>query len=185
VNIRNGRSAEHNSIGQCTRRALFCCYYIVACVITPLVALWPQGDPHPQTTAMIWAAQRGDVPSMDEILRGGVNVDSRDDAGITPLMAAARGGQLDAVRKLLAAGATIDMCATVHGTALMLAVTCGHHEIMRELIARGADVNSVTPTGQTALWYARLSEDHEAVRILTAAGAVAEGRAAAPGICLW
>src|SRR5262245_7558353 len=132
-------SPNNVSIAQRTKRALCCCYCMAACVIAPLAALWPQGDPHPQRTTMFEAAQRGNVAAMNDILRGGLNVDCRDETGLTPLMAAARGGQLEAVRKLLAAGARIDAYAPVFGTPLMIATANRHHEVMRELIARGAD----------------------------------------------
>jgi hypothetical protein len=167
-------------MARCTGRILFGCFYFVACAIVPLAALWPAGDPYSQVTAMFLAAQDGNDAAMDEILRGGLDVDCRDVTGITPLMAAARAGQLDAVRKLLAAGARINACAAVFGTPLMVAANCGRHDVLRELIERGADVNAIDPTGQTALWYARMTGDDEAVRILTAAGAVVEGHFTAP-----
>jgi ankyrin repeat protein len=145
-----------------------------------LLAIWPAGDAHPQTTAMFLAIQHGNLSATDEFLRGGVDVNSRDESGITPLMAAARGGHIDVVRRLLAAGARIDACVPVWGTPLMVAAVSGQHDVMRELVARGANVDAVSPTGQTALWIARMAGDEKAVRILTAAGAVAEGRCAVP-----
>jgi ankyrin repeat protein len=169
------QTQSHNIRIKCAGRTLFGCFYFVACVIAPLAVLWPAHDLQRQMTSMFAAAQHGNVVAIDEVLRGGLDVDCRDETGITPLMAAARAGQVDAVRKLLAAGARINACAAVWGTPLMLAASGGHHDVMRELIARGADVNAANPTGQTALWYARVAADDEAVRILIAAGAVAEG----------
>jgi ankyrin repeat protein len=168
------------SIRESATRGLRCCYYLAACAMVLLAALWPAGDPHPQATAMMMAAQRGNVAAMDELLRSGLDVDCRDEFGKTPLMAAASGGHLSAVRKLIAAGAWSDACCPGFGTPLMLAVQSGQHEVMHELIERGANVDAANATGQTALWYARMGDDDEAVRILTAAGGVAEGHSAAP-----
>jgi uncharacterized protein len=169
-------SSSSSSIAASTKRGPLGFGYLAACAVVPLVALWPSVDPHPQTTAFLTAAQRGDVAAIDEILQGGLDVDCRDEDGVTPLMAAARRGQLVAVHKLLAAGAGIDNCAPVLGTPLMFASSLGgHHDVMHKLIESGADVNAANAYGHTALWYARVSDDAEVVRILTAAGAVAEG----------
>ena len=178
MRLRNTRSTR--SITKRAKPVLLVFGYLVTWTIVPLVALWPAGDPHPQTTAMFLAVQRGDLAAIDETLRGGVDVDSHDDTGITLLMAAARAGHIDAVRKLLAAGARIDTCAPTFGTPLMVATISGRHDVMRELVDRGANVDAVSPTGQTALWYARICGDEEAARILIAGGAVAEGRSAVP-----
>ena len=173
-----GTQSTRSGIAGSAKRILLGFGYLVACATVPLVAIWPAGDPHPQTTAMILAADQGNVAAIDEILRDGLDVEARDDTGTTPLMAAARSGRIDAVRKLLAAGARIDACNPVTGTALMAATHSGYHDVMRELITRGANVDAASPTGQTALWWARIGGDEGAVRILIAAGARAEGPAA-------
>ena len=135
--------STRSSFSKSAERVLLVVGYLAAWATVPLVAIWPAGDPHPQTTAMIQAAQQGNVAAMDTVLRGGLDVDSRDDTGITPLMAAARTGHIDAVRKLLAAGARIDACAPASGTPLMAATNSGHHDVMRELIKRGANVDAI------------------------------------------
>jgi ankyrin repeat protein len=179
MRIPSSRSTR-SSITESAKRVLLFVCYLAAWVMVPLLAIWPAGDPHPEATAMFLAAQSGNVPAMNKILRGGLDVDCCDEMGTTPLMIAARIGHLGAVRKLLAAGASIDACAPVYGTPLMAAVMNGHHDVMRELIERGANVDAVNPTGQTALWHARSCSDEEAVRILIAAGAVAEGHSTVP-----
>jgi ankyrin repeat protein len=155
-------------------RCVFC--HLVILAMVPLLMLWPARNPLPP--AVFLAAEKGDLAAIDEALRRGEDVDSRDRVGATALMAAARGGRLDAVRKLLAAGAQIEACDDIWGRPLMVAVVHGQHEVMRELIKRGADVDAVSPTGQTALWYGRMGSDEKAVRILIAGGASAEGRSA-------
>ena len=172
--------STRSGITESAKRILLFFGYLAACATVPLVAIWPAGDPHPQTTAMIMAAHQGNVAAMDEILGRGLDVDSRDECGITPLMAAARTGHIGAVRKLLAAGARIDACAPVTGTPLMAATIGGNHDVMRELIERGANVDAANQTGQTALWWARVRDDKEAVWVLLAGAARAEGRAAVP-----
>ena len=157
-----------NSIAQSAEavRLIFC--HLVIWAMGPLLVLWLAGGTRP--TPLFVAAEEGDLAGIEEALRRGEDVDSRDRLGITPLIAAARCGELEAVRKLLAAGAQIDACADVFGTALMFAVIHGQHDVMRELVRHGADVDAVNPTGQTALWYARTGSNEEAVRILIAGG---------------
>jgi len=162
-------------INRSAKRVLLAIGYFGAWAVVPLVAIWPARDPHPQITTMFLAVQHGDLAAVDKALQGGLDVESRDDIGMTPLMAAARYGQLDVVRKLLAAGARIDASTPVFGTPLMAAVMNRHHAIMRELVKRGANADAVNASGQTALWYARMGSDEDAVRILIAGGAVAEG----------
>jgi ankyrin repeat protein len=178
MRILGTRSTHGSSFSGRAGRVLLALGHLVACVMVPLVAIWPAGDPNPRATAMFLAVQRGNVAAIDAALRDGLDVDSRDDTGVTPLAAAARGGHLEAVRRLLAVGAAMDASVPVVGTPLMVAAMNGHHDVMRELIDRGAKVNAAArPTGRTALWYARVNDDEDAVRLLIAAGAVAEGDA--------
>jgi hypothetical protein len=98
-------SSSSSSSTERAKRALLFFGYATAWAVVPLVAIWLPGDPDPQSTAMILAAHQGNVPAMEEALRGGLDVDSCDDTGITPLIAAARTGHVNAIRRLLAAGA--------------------------------------------------------------------------------
>jgi ankyrin repeat protein len=180
MRIYSARSTRSGLRESAERIVLVFCYF-AAWAVVPLMAFWPPGDSDPQATAMFQAAQRGNVAAIEKILRGGLDVNCRDETGITPLMAAARAGQLDAVLQLLDAGGSVNASANVSGTPLMMATASGQHAVMRELINHAADVNAVSSTGQTALWFARSSGDAATVRILTAAGAVAEGRCSMPG----
>src|SRR4051812_49099307 len=139
--VKSHSSPMCGSLGESATRGLRCSFCLVACSLVLLAALWPAGDPGPRPTAMVLAAGRGNVAAIDELLRGGVDVDYRDEYGVTPLMAAARAGQLGAVRTLLAAGARIDACGPQCGTPLMCAALFGHHEVLHVLIDGGAQVD--------------------------------------------
>jgi len=171
--------STRSSITKSAKRVLLVLCYLATWAVVPLVAVWRAGT-DPPAMALFLSVQTGNLAAIDEALRDGVHVDSRDVTGITPLMAAARAGHIDVMRKLLVSGASIDVCVPVFGTPLMVAATNRQHDVMRELVERGANVDAVNPTGQTALWIARTGGDEEAVRILTEAGAIAEGHCTAP-----
>ena len=62
------------------------------------------------------AATAGDVAGDRRLLAEGVDLDARDGAGRTPVMAATLARQTEAVRVLLAAGADVDIRTTASTT---------------------------------------------------------------------
>ena len=90
---------------------------------------------------MIWAdaVTRGDSDAVRDLLRRGVDVDTRDRHGQTALMLAAHAGHRDVVAVLVEHGAALDVTAKYGLSALMLAVVAGHPEVARLLARAGAD----------------------------------------------
>lgn len=104
----------------------------------------PLGSPldHPTDSAELhWAAESGDVASVEELIARGYPVDSFDDLGRTPLHYAALRGHLDAVSALLRAGADVNArdVARLSNTPLgEVASTCSL-EMAELLVEAGAD----------------------------------------------
>ena len=90
------------------------------------------------------AAARGDVQTLASLLAAGVDPDTGNDEGDTPLMLAAENGRLSAVEQLLAAGASADARDSSGSTALLRAANRQHTAVIERLWHAGADV-SVQP----------------------------------------
>lgn len=107
-------------------------------------------------TALIRAAEQGDVQTVHTLLAAGANFHAQDKNGYTPLMLAACSGQVDIVAMLIAAGSNVNMCDKNGHTALMQAASNGQPEIAGLLIAAGSDVNAHSKKGYTALSFGEL-----------------------------
>ncbi len=100
--------------------------------------------------ALFNAIMKDRVHMVESLLRTGVNIDSRNAEGMTPLMAAASHGNPAIIRQLLSKGAEIG-AANLHGAnAYDIAMHHGHAEAA-ELIAAagGRSSGAVLPTSET------------------------------------
>ena len=89
---------------------------------------------------LLAAAEAGQVDRIQELLREGANIESKDKYGRTPLMVAAVAGQLPAVKLLLDKGSDV-YARNIHGAdAFEFAVSNGRAEIVGVLIGRGVDL---------------------------------------------
>ena len=130
------------------------------------------------TTALHWAAHRGDSVSVARLIEAGAKVDAQNRYRITPLWLAAEGCHADVVGALLAEGVDPN---TDRGesreTVLMIAARARHLDVLQRLIAYDADVNRRDRVrDQTALMWASAEGHVEAVRLLSEAGADLEVR---------
>jgi ankyrin repeat protein len=91
-------------------------------------------------TAWEGAVTQGDVETVRQRLRAGVDVNARDRHGQTALMLAAHRGYRDMVETLVEGGADLNVTAKYNLSALMLAITAGHVEVARVLARAGADL---------------------------------------------
>ncbi len=125
------------------------------------------------------AAEAGKVDYVRLLAKQGVELDARNEDGITPLLRVAEEGLSASVRTLLAAGAAVDAADEEFGaTPLMIAAFRGEDEIVRVLLEAGAAPNKTArgnDSGEAAGWTALIAAASEArpfiVSLLLDAGA--------------
>jgi ankyrin repeat protein len=122
------------------------------------------------TTALAWAANRGNVAMAELLLAAGANPNLTNELGIGPLSLAISNGSVIMVRLLLAKGAGANVARENGETPLMTAARLGQTEMMKLLLERGAKLTARDKKfGQTALMWA--AGYPEAVRLLVENGA--------------
>ncbi len=128
----------------------------------------PHGD---GTTALHWAAHRGDAVAADLLLEAGAAPDAANDLGATPLWVAASSSSVAVVNRLLAAGADQNASLRLGETSVMVAARSGSVSVVESLLEHGANANAAElGRGQTALMWAAAQRHADVVRVLVAAG---------------
>lgn len=106
-------------------------------------------------TPLTFAAELGDVTSVEYLLKAGVDIDMKEDGfEKTALMQAAEDGHLQVVELLLEAGADPNLRNDFESTALMRALNKNHPDIAMMLLQNGAEVNTQDKIGMTPLMIA-------------------------------
>ena len=120
------------------------------------------------------AIRSDDMGAVQQMLKNGADVNSKDKSGTTPLMYAAAVGSARMMRVLIDAGADVNAKNNGESTALLWAT--GNAEKVRLLIEKGADVNVRSKYGRTPLAVAAAQAgNQEVVRMLLAKGAGGSG----------
>jgi len=134
-----------------------------------------QQDPEVQREILLVTAPNGDISLINWLLKQGADVNTKSQAGFTPLACAIQLGKgpdaARTVKALLDAGADCNQKYYLGMTATMYAAVGGRTDILKLLLARNADVNAVNEAGQTAIQMARAANQAEAAALLTDAGA--------------
>jgi uncharacterized protein len=98
----------------------------------------------------------------------GVDIDTRDEHGWTPLLQAATRSHLLAAGQLIAGGADVNLPSTDGWTPLHKAATNGHIEMVKLLLAKGAYRSPEYQDGTTPLKLAIKNKHKEIEALLTA-----------------
>jgi len=132
-----------------------------------------QGD---GTTALHWAAMKGDAEMVQMLVTAGANLRATTRLGAyAPLYLAAKGGHSAAVASLLAAGADVNGTSATGATPLMIAAAAGDTRTVTMLIEGGSKVDARdTAKGETALMYAAAFNRADVIRLLLQRGADAQ-----------
>ena len=119
------------------------------------------------STALLWAAHRGDAAEVERLIRAGANVSLASNYGATPMSEAASAGDAAVLALLLKAGADANSPNAEGETALMEVARTGNLEAAKLLLKHGAEVNAVEQWGgQTALIWAAAQNQPEMVKLL-------------------
>jgi len=102
-------------------------------------------------TALMFAAQAGDMDLAMRLLDAGANIDAQNANGGTALMYAAMCPDPGVTRLLLARGAQANARARLGWTALLVAAVKGHRETAIALLEGGAGPNAADAYGWTPL----------------------------------
>lgn len=100
---------------------------------------------------MLDASRTGDVGKIEQLLRAGVGVNTRNEENETPLIIAARHGKTPIVKLLISKGADIEAASNSRATALMAACRKGHSRIAEMLMAEEAKLNTKESGGLSPL----------------------------------
>ncbi len=120
------------------------------------------------TPDTLWmAVEAGDGARVQAILQSGVDVNSTNPDGWTPLMRAALQGNVAMVSVLIGAKAEVNHHSSDGTTALLAATLPGHLEVVKALIDAGADASQTNTAGVTARFIAEKKGHGEIAKLLT------------------
>merc|ERR1719426_483570 len=123
---------------------------------------------HDSSVSLHDAARRGDLQRLQEFLKDGKNVNSKDFKGVTPLGYAVGHDQLSVVKVLIDAKANVDSAGN---SAVHFAAGYGRVKVLEHLLGRGATTSKVNQMGLTPLGAAQQNNQQQAMAILQRHGA--------------
>ena len=131
-----------------------------------------RAQPDPFIGVLCEASQQGNIAHINGLLAQGVKIDSRNEAGKTPLICAIESGQVDSAKALLDAGADI----TVQDSSKKLpplfhAVSVGSLEVAKLLLARGANVRETRWSGNSYFSDVVVNSNADGIKLLLDNGA--------------
>jgi ankyrin repeat protein len=119
------------------------------------------------STALLWAAHRGDVAEVKRLIAAGANISLGNRYGATPMSEAAVQGVTEILKLLLAAGADVNSPSPEGQTALMLVARTGKLDAAKLLLDHGAQIDAKEQwAGQTALIWAAAESQPQMVKLL-------------------
>jgi len=117
------------------------------------------------------AAKRGDLQKVQEFLKDGKDVNSKDFKGVTPLGYAVGHDQLSVVKVLVDAKANVNDVDSAGNSSVHFAAGYGRVKVLEHLLARGVNHSKVNQMGLTPMGAAQQNNQQQAVAILQRHGA--------------
>ncbi|QLG88568.1 ankyrin repeat domain-containing protein [Chitinibacter bivalviorum] len=117
------------------------------------------------------SAERGNTMRVLMYLKSGIDINSCDEYGKTPLIWAATFSHLPLVGLLLSRNASPEACDLGGYTALHWAAANGHEEALELLLEHGAKIDACSKVGITPLMQAAARGQRGTLRLLLEAGA--------------
>jgi ankyrin repeat protein len=148
--------------------------FTLALAAAPALPASPAVLPPPERRQelLFEAARLGRTDLIEPLVKSGVDVNSRDARGFTPIILAAYNDHLDTVDALLASKADACLPDRDQGNTAQMGVAFrGNDAIAARLLTVGCDVNMRNHAGQTALMMAALFSRTRQIDMLKAAGA--------------
>ena len=139
--------------------------HIAVTVMFALVCVTPRAEAQDSKNQLLLAIKAGDLKKVEQILASRASVNSRGEAGVTPLILASQGGKIDIIKLLLDRNADINAQNDKGFTALMIAARAGHADAVKVLLERGADREIKNETGFTAFEIARAFGHAEVINV--------------------
>ncbi len=150
---------------------------LLAVLLTPVAMADVNATTADGSTALLWAAHRGDVAEVRRLIGAGANVSLANHYGATPMSEAATQGETDIIAALLKAGADVNSANAEGETALMEVARTGRLDAARLLLTHGASVQAhETWGGQTALMWAVTQNHPDMMQLLIQHGADVNAR---------
>lgn len=132
------------------RPALIIC--LVAAISLASNSLAEAGETKAMQSQRLFEAVRSEsVATIEEIIRGGFDIEARDDQGRTALLLATQLNNVKAARVLIDSGADVNAKDNIDDSPFLYAGAEGRLEILRMTLEHGADLSSVNRYGGTAL----------------------------------
>lgn len=136
-----------------------------------------ESEQQPSVNQLVGAIWAGDLITAHSILAKGIELNSRDRYGTTPLVESIPSNQAELVKELITNGANPNFPAGDGTTPLMRAAWYCHLELARFLLDHGARLEARDRDGETALMDAALTcRGGHMVRLLLGAGAAVNAR---------
>merc|ERR1711990_673137 len=117
------------------------------------------------------AAKRGDLQKVQEFLKDGKDVNSKDFKGVTPLGYAVGHDQLSTVKVLIDAKANVNDVDSAGNSSVHFAAGYGRVKVLEHLLARGGNASKVSQMGATPMAAAQQNKHQQIVALLQRHGA--------------
>ena len=119
-----------------------------------------------EITYLFDAIEEGKVETVEAMIQQGVDINSQNEKGSTPLMEAVKHKDAIIVDLLIRHGANVNQPNLEGMTPLMLAAENGQLKIVENLVKNGADIKTKTPDGWTALQFAAANCRSEIIQLI-------------------